>query len=66
MGADVLRMNISAKNPPQRKAAYRYSKHYFFLPSLLHPDALDNHETNNQKVSYENQINTSASSRNFN
>jgi hypothetical protein len=25
MGADVLRKNISAKNPPQRKAANRYN-----------------------------------------
>ena len=30
-----------------RQAAKRYSKCYFFLPSLLHPGAADNHETNN-------------------
>lgn len=28
MGADVLRMNSSAKNPPQRKAAARYRQGY--------------------------------------
>ena len=38
----------------------------FFLPSLLHPGAADNHETNNQKVQNENQINATASRRNFN